>query len=51
MEKKFKRNLLWTVAGVIALVAVFTNPDHIWTASIVFALGCVQMEDAEEGRK
>lgn len=51
MEKKFKRNLLWTVAGIIALVAVFTNPDHLWTASVVFGLGCVQMEGTEEDRR
>lgn len=52
MEKTFKRNIIWTVAGVLAIVAVFTNQDHLWTASIIFALGCVQMEeDIEEGRR
>lgn len=52
MEKKFKRNIIWAIAGILAIVAVFTNPDHLWTASIIFALGCVQMEeDREEGRR
>ena len=45
MEKTFKRNFFWAIAGVLAIVAVFTNPDHLWTASIIFALGCIQMED------
>ena len=52
MEKAFKRNFFWAIAGVIAIVAVFTNPDHLWTASIIFGLGCVQMDDErEEGRR
>lgn len=52
MEKTFKRNILWAISGVLAIVAVFTNPDHLWTASIIFALGCVQMEDdIEEERR
>lgn len=45
MEKTVKRNIFWAIAGVLAIVAVFTNPYHLWTASIIFALGCVQMED------
>lgn len=53
MEKTVKRNILWTIAGALAIVALFTNPYHVWTASIIFALGCVQMEDdeREEGRR
>lgn len=52
MEKTFKRNFIWTIAGMLAIVAVFTNPDHLWTASIIFALGCVQDDDVrEEGRR
>lgn len=51
MEKTFKRNIIWAVAGVLAIVAVFTNPDHLWTASIIFALGCVQMEEGKEERR
>lgn len=45
MEKTFKRNFLWTIAGALAVLALFTNPDHVWTAAIIFALGCIQMED------
>lgn len=48
MEKTFKRNFFWAIAGIFAIVAVFTNPDHLWTASIIFALGCIQMEDDRE---
>lgn len=46
--EKTKRNIMWAIAGALAIVAVFTNPDHLWTASIIFALGCVQMEDPRE---
>ena len=53
MEKTFKRNLLWAVAVVVAIIALWKNPDHLWTAGIIFALGFVQMEEdvREEGRR
>ena len=48
MENTSKRNILFTIAGVLAIVAVFTNPDHLWTASVIFALGLVQTEDERD---
>lgn len=48
MKRTTLQKVLFAIAGAIAVIAVFTNPDHLWTASIIFALGCVQTEDIRD---
>ena len=48
MEAKTKRNIIWAGAAIIAVLALFANIYHLWTAAIFFALGCVQMEDVRK---
>ena len=53
MKRKTLQNTLFAIAGAFAVIALFTNPDHLWTASLIFALGCVQtknIRDKEDAR-
>lgn len=49
--RRFLRNVLWTMAGALALASIIYNPAHLATASILFVLGGFQhdeMKKAEE---
>lgn len=48
MKRRTLQRILFAIAGSVAILALFTNPDHLWTASIIFALGCVQTEDIRD---
>lgn len=34
------RAMVIVFAAVLAIIALFTNPAHLFTAAIVFAVGC-----------
>ena len=49
--RRMLRNILWTMAGALAIGAAICNPAHLATASILFVLGGFQhdeMKKAEE---
>lgn len=48
MKRRTLQRILFAIAVSVATLALFTNPDHLWTASIIFALGCVQTEDIRD---
>jgi hypothetical protein len=43
--RKMLRNILWTIAGLLAVGAIIYNPAHLATASIIFILGTFQDEE------
>lgn len=49
--RRFLRNVLWIMAAALGIAAVFYNPAHLATASMLFILGTFQhdeMKKAEE---
>jgi hypothetical protein len=48
--RKMLRNILWTMAGLLAVGALIYNPAHLATASLIFILGTFQNDEMKEGR-
>ena len=48
--RKMLRNILWTMAGLLAVGALIYNPAHIATASLLFILGTFQNDEMKGGR-
>jgi hypothetical protein len=48
--RKMLRNILWTMAGLLAVGALIYNPAHLATASLIFILGTFQDDEMKEGR-
>lgn len=46
--RKMLRNILWTMAGALAIAAIIYNPAHMATASIIFILGTFQHDAMKE---